>query len=201
MKLTRKQKQFIDHVKLECKKYGVKCSLKDVKYLKPTPSIRCTGYFDDESGTLQVAMKSKSAFETLVHEYCHLTQWVERVPVYMKATKYLLGVDAWISGKNAADHVVDACIQGVVDLELDNERRSVKTIEKFNLDIDKEQYIRKANAYIYFYHWMRKTRKWSKPENVPYANKSIIKEMPTNLRGKYTSIPKKVERLFKQENI
>jgi hypothetical protein len=61
--------------------------------------------------------------------------------------------------------------------------------------------IRKANAYIYFYHWMRKTRMWSKPENMPYANKNIIKEMPTNLRGKYTSMPKKVEKLFKQENI
>lgn len=201
MKLTKKQNLFIDHVKSECKKHGIKCSLKDVKYLKPTPSIRCTGYFDDESGTLQVAMKTKSAFEILVHEYCHLTQWIDRAPVYMKATKYLIGLDAWLLGRNLASDALDACVQGIIDLELDNERRSVKMIEKFNLDIDKEQYIKKANAYIYFYHWMKKTRKWAAPKNLPYANKNIIKAMPTNLRGKYTSLPKKVERLFEQENI
>jgi hypothetical protein len=98
MKLSKNDKMFIELVKSGCKKHKVSCKLKDVNYLKPTPTIRCTGYFDDESKTLQVAMKQKDAFEILVHEYSHLTQWVEEVPVYTKATKYLLAVDKWIDG-------------------------------------------------------------------------------------------------------
>lgn len=201
MKLSKNDKKFIEHVKSECKKYKISCKLKDVQYLKPVPSIRCTGYFDDENRTLQVAMKEKTAFEILVHEYGHLTQWTEKVPVYMKANKYLYAVDDWISGLELPSNMVDAAIQGVVDLELDNERRSVKLIDKHNLSIDKEQYIRKANAYLYFYHWMRKTRKWSRPENMPYKNKRIVAAMPTTLRGNYDKMPKRFEKLFEEENI
>lgn len=188
-------------VKSECKKYKVSCKLKDVKYLKPTPSIRCTGYFDDENRTLQVAMKQRDSFEVLVHEYCHLTQWIDKVPVYTKANKYLLAVDKWIEGTDLQDSVIDAAIQGCVDLELDNEKRSLKLIDVYGLSIDKELYVKKANAYLYFYHWMRKTRKWSAPKNLPFRNKRIIDAMPTTFKGKYDKLPKKFEKLFSQESI
>lgn len=201
MKLTKHDKKFIERVKEDCKKYKISCKLKDVQYLKPVPSIRCTGYFDDENRSLQVAMKERDSFEILVHEYGHLTQWVDQVPVYTKASKYLYAVDDWIGGLNLPMPMVEAAIQGVVDLELDNERRSVKLIDKYNLSIDKEKYIRKANAYLYFYHWMKKTRKWSRPENMPYKNKRIVAAMPTTLRGKYDKMPKRLEKLFEQENI
>jgi hypothetical protein len=201
MKLNKNDKMFIEMVKSGCKKHKISCKLKDVNYLKPVPSIRCTGYFDDENKTLQVAMKQKDSFEILVHEYSHLTQWIDKVPVYMKANKYLLAVDKWIAGTNLPSAVVDAAIQGTVDLELDNEKRSVKLIAKYNLSIDKENYIKKANAYLYFYHWMKNTRKWSSPNNLPYRNKNIVAAMPTTFRGKYDKLPKKFEKLFEQENI
>ena len=188
-------------VKNGCKEHKVSCKLKDVNYLKPIPSIRCTGYFDDESRTLQVAMKQKDSFEILVHEYSHLTQWVDKVPVYVKANKYLLLVDAWISGTDLPSHIIESAIQGVIDLELDNEKRSAKLIEKYDLSIDKEKYIKKANAYLYFHHWMRRTRRWSSPTNPPYRNKNIIAEMPNHFRGKYDKLPKRFEKLFEQENI
>jgi hypothetical protein len=201
MKLNKNDKMFIEMVKSGCKKHKISCKLKDVKYLKPVPSIRCTGYFDDENKTLQVAMKQKDSFEILVHEYSHLTQWIDKVPVYMKANKYLLAVDKWIDGSDLPSAAVDAAIQGTVDLELDNEKRAVKLIDKYNLSIDRDAYIKKANAYLYFYHWMRRTRKWSGPNNAPYRNKNIIAAMPTNFRGKYDKLPKRFEKLFKQENI
>jgi hypothetical protein len=201
MKLSKNDKMFIEMVKSGCKKHKISCKLKDVNYLKPVPSIRCTGYFDDENKTLQVAMKQKDSFEILVHEYSHLTQWIDKVPVYMKANKYLLAVDKWIAGTNLPSAVVDAAIQGTVDLELDNEKRAVKLIDKYNLSIDIDAYIKKANAYLYFYHWMRRTRKWSGPNNSPYRNKNIIAAMPTTFRGKYDKLPKRFEKLFKQENI
>lgn len=201
MKLSKNDKMFMEMVKNGCKKHKVSCKLKDVNYLKPIPSIRCTGYFDDESRTLQVAMKQKDSFEILVHEYSHLTQWVDRAPVYMKANKYLLAVDAWIAGEQLSDAMVDAAIQGIVELELDNEKRSARLIGKYDLSIDKEKYIKKANAYLYFHHWMRKTRRWSSPTNPPYRNKNIIAAMPNHFRGKYDKLPKRFEKLFEQENI
>jgi hypothetical protein len=146
-------------------------------------------------------MKQKDSFEILVHEYGHLTQWIDKVPVYTKANKYLFAVDAWISGEKLSDAMVDAAIQGVVDLELDNEKRSVKLIGKYNLSIDKESYVKKANAYLYFYHWMRKTRRWCSPNNPPYRNKKIVAAMSTTFRGKYDKLPKRFEKLFEQENI
>jgi hypothetical protein len=48
---------------------------------------------------------------------------------------------------------------------------------------------------------MRKTRKWSSPNNLPYRNKTIVAAMPTTFRGKYDKLPKRFEKLFKQENI
>jgi hypothetical protein len=121
--------------------------------------------------------------------------------VYVKANKYLLLVDAWITGTDLPSHIIESAIQGVVELELDNEKRSAKLIEKYDLSIDKEKYIKKANAYLYFHHWMRKTRRWSSSANPPYRNKNIIAAMPSNFRGKYDKLPKRFEKLFKQENI
>jgi len=201
MRLSKNDKMFIELVKNGCKKHKVSCKLKDVNYLKPTPTIRCTGYFDDESRTLQVAMKQRDAFEILVHEYSHLTQWIDKVPVYTKANKYLLAVDEWIAGTDLPEIVIDTAIQGIVDLELDNEKRSAKLINKYGLSIDKESYVKKANAYLYFYHWMRKTRKWCSPNNPPYRNKNIVAAMPTAFRGKYDKLPKRFEKVFEQENI
>jgi len=201
MRLSKNDKMFIELVKNGCKKHKVSCKLKDVNYLKPTPTIRCTGYFDDESRTLQVAMKQRDAFEILVHEYSHLTQWIDKVPVYTKANKYLLAVDEWIAGTDLPEIVIDTAIQGIVDLELDNEKRSAKLIDKYGLSVDKESYVKKANAYLYFYHWMRKTRKWCSPNNPPYRNKNIVAVMPTTFRGKYNKLPKRFEKVFEQENI
>jgi hypothetical protein len=201
MRLSKNDKMFIELVKNGCKKHKVSCKLKDVNYLKPTPTIRCTGYFDDESRTLQVAMKQRDAFEILVHEYSHLTQWIDKVPVYTKANKYLLAVDEWIAGTDLPEIVIDTAIQGIVDLELDNEKRSAKLIDKYGLSVDKESYVKKANAYLYFYHWMRKTRKWCSPNNPPYRNKNIVAAMPTTFRGKYNKLPKRFEKVFEQENI
>ena len=65
-------KEFIKHVKQECKKHNVKCILKNTKTVQLDGSSRCSGYFDEES--LVVAMNRPDAMQILVHEYCHLTQ-------------------------------------------------------------------------------------------------------------------------------
>jgi hypothetical protein len=48
---------------------------------------------------------------------------------------------------------------------------------------------------------MKQTRKWSKPNNTPYSNKRIVAAMPANFRMNYTKLPKRLEKLYKEENI
>jgi hypothetical protein len=48
---------------------------------------------------------------------------------------------------------------------------------------------------------MLQTRKWSKPTNSPYTNKRIVAAMPDSFRMDYTKLPKRLEKLYKEENI
>ena len=92
-------------------------------------------------------------------------------------------------------------MQIAIDLELDNERRSVKMMRKWGLSIDTKKYTKAANAYLQFYNWMLQSRKWSKPTNTPYTNKRIVAAMPDSFRMDYTKLPKRLEKLYKEENI
>ena len=59
MRLTKKDKQFVQFVKDECKRLGIKTHIKDVKYVKLSGNIRCSGYFDDVDAILACSMGAK----------------------------------------------------------------------------------------------------------------------------------------------
>lgn len=199
--MNSKETRFVKWVKRQCKKYGVKCELRNVKYLKINGTIRCSGYFDDTDSQpkLVVAMNQSDWLGILVHEYCHLTQWSDGIPLWKSAETSLVKVDEWLSGEeveNIEDHLAI-----VRDLELDNEKRSVELIRKWGLGIDVDNYIQKANAYVQFYNYLGKTRRWSKPNNAPYSNKNVVNAMPTTFRMNYKRMSKRVEKIFVTENI
>jgi hypothetical protein len=52
-----------------------------------------------------------------------------------------------------------------------------------------------------FYNWLKQTRKWSNPNNTPYGNKRIVAAMPTNFKLDYSKLPKRFEKLYREENI
>jgi hypothetical protein len=202
MKLSKNDKAFIQHVKDECKRLGVKQHIKDVKYVKLSPTIRCSGYFDDgEQPILAASMGKPDGLEILVHEYCHLTQWVDGFHLWKVAAKAIPVIDEWLEGKYKRPQTLDRAFEISIGLELDNEKRSVKMIKDWGLSIDVERYTKRANAYLQFYNWMKQTRKWSKPNNTPYSNKRIVAAMPANFRMDYTKLPKRLEKLYKEENI
>jgi len=86
-------------------------------------------------------------------------------------------------------------------LERNNEMRSVRLINEWGLSIDVDKYIKKANSYLMFYNWMKQTRRWCKPNNMPYHNKRVVAAMPTNFKMDYTKLPKKFETIYREENI
>ena len=187
---------FIDFVKQECKRVGIKCILKNVKSVKLSEgsNARCSGYFDSENKELVVSMKRPDSLAILVHEYCHLTQWEEQIPLWKKADVSLTKIDEWLCGKeirNIKKHLAIAR-----DLELDNEKRSVKMIRKWKLSINIKDYIQKANSYIHFYNYIYYTRKWSKPKNTPYTNKQIQAIMSDRFNMRYDVLPEKIHNAF-----
>jgi hypothetical protein len=108
-------------------------------------------------------------------------------------------VDAWLEGEEVPNIKKHLAVSR--ELELDNEKRSVRIIKKFGLDVDIDSYIKKANAYIYFYNRLLATRKWATPNNSPYSNQKIIEKMPRYFKTDYSITPKRIEKVFIQENL
>ena len=201
-KYTKKDLAFIQHVKDECKRLGVKNHIKNVKYVKLSPTIRCSGYFDDgDEPVLACSMAKDEGLEILVHEYCHLTQWQDGFHLWKIASRAIPVIDEWLEGKYKRPQTLERAFEISIGLELDNEKRSVKMIKEWGLSINTETYTKRANAYLQFYNWMKQTRKWSNPNNTPYGNKRIVAAMPANFRMNYDKLPKRLEKLYKEENI
>lgn len=195
MELLSQELSFLNHVKRECKLHGIKFDLrKRSSYLRLSGNIKCSGYFDAQNKQLVVAAKRNDWVEILVHEYGHLTQWAERCPEWIAGEPTVDHIDRWLQGEeveNIYDHI--RCSR---NLELDNEKRSVELIKRFELPIDLDRYVKKANGYIYFYTWMMSTRRWSTIENSPYSNETIISAMPNTFQENYEDLPEGVVAAF-----
>lgn len=196
MKLTTNDLEFIKFVKRECRRTKIKCIFKNTKSVKLSEenNIRCSGYFDSENRELVVAIKHPQALAIIVHEYCHLTQWEEQIPLWKKSDIALTKIDDWLNGKRI--HNIRQHLSIARDLELDNEKRSAKTIRKWKLSINVKEYIQKANSYIHFYNYIYYTRRWSKPKNTPYTNKQIQALMSDRFNMRYDMLPTKIHNAF-----
>lgn len=195
---TQKEKDFIQYVKNRCKEHGVKCVLPKTQSVKMSDGIRCSGYFDESVPILVSSVGRIDWIGILAHEYSHLTQWVERIPLWVEAEKSLPFVWEWLEGKDCKN--IEYHINIARDLELDNEKRAVKVIQAFELDVDIEDYIRKANAYVSFYNFLKITRKWCTTKTSPYRNKNIIAAMSPKFNMNHKIFSKKSEKVFRQEN-
>jgi hypothetical protein len=193
------EKELIKFIKGECKKYNINFILKNTKTVKFTDGFRCSGYFDEKN--LVVAKNRPDYIQILVHEYGHLTQYVEQCPLWGECSKTNSHdkLDRWLAGEEVKDieHALSLCR----DLELDNEKRSIKIIKKFNLNINIDIYIKRANAYVHFYNYLLYSRRWSRPSNSPYNNKRLLNAMSTKFDMNYKKLSKKMFKLFEEENI
>ena len=189
---------FLDHVKKES--HGIKLDLrKRSGYLRIGSNIKCSGYFDSENKELVVATKRTDWLDILVHEYAHLTQFVDQCEAWVEGASTTDEIDRWLGGEEIED--IERHIVACRNLELDNEKRSVEIIKKFDLPIDVERYTKKANGYVYFYTWMLRTRRWSKPGNSPYSNETVISTMPNEFQEDYKNLPDYVVRVFEEQGI
>lgn len=199
--ITKEEMVFVDHVKAVCKKHKFKLQLRNVSYVKVSSNIKCGGFFDHMNKLLVVATKKHSWLELLVHEYAHMTQWIEDCEAWKNASHVTDEVDRWLEGEDFDTKFIHEIVDKVRDLELDNEKRSVELIKKFKLQVDLDRYVRKANGYVYFYTWIKESRRWSKPGNSPYSNETVISTMPNEFQQSYETIPNHIREVFVSEGI
>jgi len=193
-------KEFLNYVIKRCKTRGITVFLGKGKKVR-CDGVLTSGFFDDVNKVLAVAMGNDNYLNILAHEFCHFKQWDEQCPIWVKAVKSKSYENFWkyISKKKCKDPIKNISI--CRDLELDCEKRVVDLIKEHDLPINVKEYIQKANAYVYFYNWMKTTKRWCKPNNTPYSNERLVSAMPTHFNNDYSFIPDKLLKIYKEENI
>jgi len=199
--MDKNTQAFIDHVQSECKKHGVKFKPYKRGYIKLMDGVKCGGFFDDnaKSPILAFAQGREDFLGLMVHEYCHMTQWLDQIPLWTESGKASSIMWDWLAGKDHED--INWAIGVARDLELDNEKRTTEMIIKWNLPIDPKEYVRKSNAYVLFYNYIKTSRKWSEPGNAPYTNKNIVDAMSDKFDMDYENLSPELLELYKREKI
>ena len=108
-------------------------------------------------------------------------------------------IEEWLSGKPKRN--IKKWMALSRELELDNEKRSVQLIKDFNLPINTRKYTQSANAYVLFYNWMLTSRKWCKPGNTPYSNKTILNACSSKFNMRYDQLSAKMQSAFELSGI
>lgn len=176
---------FLKHVKRECRRYRITLILSNESTFKYGEQSY-GGYFDHYTKELGVTHGNNeySMIPLLVHEFSHMEQWIDNDPSY---TAHIRGgyesstiMDNWLDGKEYEYSTIKKAIGQLRDCELNCERRAILNIRKYGLDIDVDDYCQTANAYILFYNYIMRKRRWEYQEPVTMIPE-IISEMPTDL--------------------
>jgi hypothetical protein len=197
---------FIAHVRKVAKEHGVKIKIKNTKHVRePAGNTLCCGYFLESSNkkTIVVARGERPISEWLgflVHEYCHMLHWIESCPAYTN-TFLRNGEDATyklsLLENGQADYnkrLRNVYTKKTIACELDCERRAVKTIKKFRLPINVEQYKRGAAITLYKYWVLCKTGKWV--GDTLEKRRSVMNKVKPSLKGRFHKVPRELESII-----
>lgn len=189
--------KLMDDIKKLCKEHGVKLYLPKSKSIK-YGNIFISGYFDEK--TLACAMGKEDSIFTLIHESCHLDQYLESSKLWIKSDT-VPNIDEWLNGKDF--NCIEQSLNTFKFLELDCEKRAINKIIKYDIKCNKKEYIQKANAYVQFYNYLKLSRKWCDKNNTPYSNKNVWKLMPKKFMPDwwYEELPRYALKAFIREKI
>ena len=174
--MNKNVQKLISDIMTQCVQHGINFRLEYTDQVDQE-NIPCSGYFDEE--TLAVATKKEKMedwLDVLVHESCHLDQLLEGPPTWIPDKDSLFIVEDWIHGKKLSKKTLEKGFKNALKLELDCEKRTVKKMQKYKIPFNKNQYVQKANAYLFSYTYAFVRKVWY-PK--PYEDPKIYKNMPT----------------------
>lgn len=151
---------YITHQSLS---FGVAVKLYPARKVIGDDGTESGGFFCEETKTIAVGCggSGDAWLGILLHEYCHLTQWVEDSPLWRGCSDDMW---RWLAGKRVKNPA--AAVRSVQAVEEDCERRTIRLIRELDAPIDVERYTRSANAYLHFHNVIRDKRKWYRPGTV-----------------------------------
>ena len=173
-----KRAKLIGDIAVKCIENNISFILKNQKYTT-SDGNKITGYFI-ENYEIKIACRVsfKKWFDTLVHESCHLDQYLENLNnLYWHKSNINIGVvNDWLNKKSKQSENILNSFKIVMELELDCAKRSVKKYKKYDIPLD--NYIKGANAYLFSYVHAFKNRKWYP---MSYYKNHILVNMPNKL--------------------
>lgn len=152
--------KFEEYAREYCQKHGKTITLVPRKTVaqEEFKDFKCSGFCDGDEMVL--ATKNPNFYTIFVHEFAHLTQAVERIPMWYESG------DIWSAlqkGKVSLRQWED--FVKVIAVERDCESRALKLIKKFNIT-DPEIYAQNANIYLYYYQYVFLTNLWSRRKSL-----------------------------------
>lgn len=198
-------KEFLNFVKNKCEENKVEFNLSKEEHLI-MGGFQCSGYFDEKKPELAVATGKpfKDWIEILVHEYCHLNQFLEKSHEW---TERMIGgiessaiLDLWLNKQIELNpgQLFD-CVMRIITVEKDCEIRSVEVILDKKLPINTDLYIRKANAYVLGYHVIKNNRRWYNNNKSPYSIEKVTDLMPNHFKIDYMNPPDELLKVIEEE--
>jgi hypothetical protein len=196
-----KIKDFIQAEIAHCKKHRIAVHL--IKQKQLLDDVECSGFFTDEPQPLLRVNASDDLqewFPIFIHETCHKDQFLEKSDEWtakiQKDYDSELIFDMWVARAiELKKHQFGPVLQQIIDIELDCEKRAVYKIKEYDLPLDVEEYIQKANAYIFYYHAVAHQRRYSQ-RRAPYANPNVWKKMPVDFDCDYATIKTEMLNIF-----
>lgn len=188
-------------IKDECDKHGVEFFHSEEPTVLYRDGVESNGFFTEDGGDgkpkLAVGTNSNT-LETMVHEYCHMQQYLEDAEVWQNihGREHIW---RWIEGlEEFPEEVLDESFKAFYLIEVDCEQRSIQKHREWNTGINEEEYIQKANAYTMFYFFMREHRVWYRAGQEPYTIEEVWRNMPKTFTFDRVSCYLDVYHLFEQ---
>jgi hypothetical protein len=200
--------KFLEDVVKKCYDNNVKFTISLTDHvIFGNSETKSNGYFvDGDEPELAFSFKGDYSIwlTTLIHESCHMEQYLEDSPLWLALHTEMDGVAEdedlifdWIEHKREADPaILKELIKNTKYMELDCEKRVVKKMEEYNLPLDRALYTKRANAYALFYNFMEEARAWYVIGREPYNNEAIIALMSDKFDMDYDNITDELRNLF-----
>lgn len=101
--------------------------------------------------------------DVFVHEYCHFLQWKADTKLQKSyESAHYRYYSRWLRKLHCKYMLLNDVrddLRIIQSVELDCDRRAIKLIKKYNLEIDSDKYIRRSNSYILSYNYSFEKRK------------------------------------------
>lgn len=161
-------KDFIYDTLETCNNHGI-----DLKLIRCDTEDFDAAYFSSHDMELVSAVNGGGWLKLLVHETCHLDQYIEGSVFWWNTYKDFALFDSTFLSY-CSKKVVREAFQMAMATEVDCDLRALKKIKKYNLDIDVTQYIQESNLYHQSYYYFHKYKCFYDDEKSPLNESGLI---------------------------